>query len=187
MELRNEEAILNFIFNPSSGVATLNPPLEPSQISQPAFSEQEQKARALEHQAVLQAEGGNLVAALQLLTEAISLAPSWPSSYNNRAQVYRLKDSLDEALLDLNKCIDLCTAQLSSASSVDEAKKQVVLRTLRQAYPQRGYVRKTKGDVKGAEEDFSKLGDLAPHNYYSKLCSEAVSEMMQNCMKKERL
>lgn len=44
-------------------------------------------AKALEVDAVREAEKGRLQAALDLLTEAISVAPHYPSPYNNRAQV----------------------------------------------------------------------------------------------------
>ncbi len=50
-------------------------------------SEAVRAAKGLESQAVKQAEQGNLGAALVLLTQAISVAPEHPSSYNNRAQV----------------------------------------------------------------------------------------------------
>ena len=39
--------------------------------------------------------------------QVVSLAPLRPSSYNNRAQALRLAGRPDEALLDLNKAIEL--------------------------------------------------------------------------------
>lgn len=45
------------------------------------------RAKALEVDAVKTAEEGRLQAAAQLLTDAITLAPHYPSPYNNRAQV----------------------------------------------------------------------------------------------------
>ena len=45
------------------------------------------RAKELELSAVKEAEGGRLQAALELLTEAIAVAPDFPSPYNNRAQV----------------------------------------------------------------------------------------------------
>ena len=51
----------------------------------------EEEAKALEVDAVKEAENGNLTAAIEMLGRAIDLAPERASGYNNRAQALRLK------------------------------------------------------------------------------------------------
>ena len=50
-------------------------------------SDEVKHAKSLEVEAVKMAEEGDLEKAASLLTEAITIAPSYPSPYNNRAQV----------------------------------------------------------------------------------------------------
>lgn len=41
------------------------------------------------------AEAGDVDAALVIFTEAVNVAPKWPSAYNNRAQALRLKGDIE--------------------------------------------------------------------------------------------
>ena len=52
-------------------------------------SEEVKRAKVLEVEAVKAAEGGSLGDALELLNQAVAVAPDYSSSYNNRAQVRR--------------------------------------------------------------------------------------------------
>jgi hypothetical protein len=52
-----------------------------------AESEEVKRAKLLEVEAVRAAEGGSLGDALELLNQAITVAPNYASPYNNRAQV----------------------------------------------------------------------------------------------------
>jgi hypothetical protein len=52
-----------------------------------AESEEVKHAKLLEVEAVRAAEGGSLGDALELLNQAIAVAPNYASPYNNRAQV----------------------------------------------------------------------------------------------------
>ena len=52
-----------------------------------AESEEVKRAKLLEVEAVRVAEGGSLGDALELLNQAITVAPNYASPYNNRAQV----------------------------------------------------------------------------------------------------
>ena len=52
-------------------------------------SEEVKGAKVLEVEAVRAAEGGSLGDALELLNQAVSVAPNYASPYNNRAQVQR--------------------------------------------------------------------------------------------------
>ena len=52
-----------------------------------ADSEEVKRAKLLEVEAVRAAEGGSLGDALELLNQAVTVAPNFASPYNNRAQV----------------------------------------------------------------------------------------------------
>ena len=52
-----------------------------------AESEEVKRAKLLEVEAVRAAEGGSLGNALELLNQAVIVAPNYASPYNNRAQV----------------------------------------------------------------------------------------------------
>ena len=52
-------------------------------------SEEVKRAKMLEVEAVRAAEGGSLGDALEILNQAVTVAPNYASPYNNRAQVRR--------------------------------------------------------------------------------------------------
>ena len=56
-------------------------------VSGEADSEEVKRAKLLEVEAVRAAEGGSLGDALELLNQAVTVAPNYASPYNNRAQV----------------------------------------------------------------------------------------------------
>lgn len=97
-------------------------------------------AKEMEVEAVRAAEGGRLEEALQLLTTAITMAPAYPSPYNNRAQVHRLRGDITLALEDLNSALHLCGGR---------GKVGV------QAYCQRGLIHRLQGNEEEAKEDFT--------------------------------
>jgi hypothetical protein len=93
MEVSNDEAILNFIFNPAAGLNVVGPP--PS--SAPAASEKTTsssgaggddeplvKAKKLEIEGVRLAEQQKVEEAIDVFTQAINLVPDYASAYNNR-------------------------------------------------------------------------------------------------------
>ena len=53
-------------------------------------SQETEAAKQFEKQGVQLAESGKLKESLEIFAKAINVAPKWSSSYNNRAQVYRL-------------------------------------------------------------------------------------------------
>ena len=65
-------------------------------MSGEADSEEVKHAKLLEVEAVRAAEGGSLGDALELLNQAITVAPNYASSYNNRAQVERERERKGE-------------------------------------------------------------------------------------------
>lgn len=68
------------------------------------------------------------------------MTPHRPSLYNNRAQVYQFKGSIDDALNDLTTAINLCD---------DNYKK-----TKCQAHCQRGLLYRKFGEDDKAKDDF---------------------------------
>lgn len=52
-------------------------------------------AKLLEVAGVKAAETGNIDVAIEFFTEAMTVAPLWPSPYNNRAQALRLKGDIE--------------------------------------------------------------------------------------------
>ena len=56
-------------------------------IGEAAESEEVKRAKLLEVEAVRAAEGGSLGDALELLNQAVTVAPNYASPFNNRAQV----------------------------------------------------------------------------------------------------
>ena len=82
-------------------------------------SEEVKRAKSLEVEAVNAAESGDLTRALSLLTEAITTAPHYPSSYNNRAQVWVLKQ-LRIRMESLPDCLSVnCTPPVKGIFLVD--------------------------------------------------------------------
>jgi len=53
-----------------------------------------QEARTLELQGVAAAEAGKFDEAIKIFTASIDVAPEHASSYNNRAQAFRLKGNI---------------------------------------------------------------------------------------------
>lgn len=145
-ELSNEDAILNFIFDPHRTFIGATLPSERSEAASGAAKstdptpEEAKHARiqALERTAVQTAEAGDLDTALQSLDAIISSGDALPSTYNNRAQVHRLQKNDDAAKVDLDLAISLAHAYLDlpedkKTDSLIAANRSV----LKQAYTQR--------------------------------------------------
>jgi tetratricopeptide (TPR) repeat protein len=95
----------------------------------------------LETQGVKLAEENKLDEALDKLSQAIKICDYYASVYNNRAQVYRLKNDLASAVTDLEQAMKYGVGQP---------------KVLRQAYTQRAIIRKQQGDIEGAQADFER-------------------------------
>lgn len=99
------------------------------------------QVQELENEGVKLAEEEKLDEALDKLSQGITICDYYASIYNNRAQVYRLKNDLDSALADLNQAMKYGVGQP---------------KVLRQAYTQRAIIRKQQGDLAGAQADFER-------------------------------
>jgi len=181
---QNEEALLDYIFsNGLEGVPTLPDIASPEQLGRPTISfsqEQLQELKALELRAVKAAEAKQYEEAVRLLSEAIEKCPEYMSAYNNRAQVYQLWGKPDKAREDLDKAISLPVSDTNA---------------LKNAYTQRGILRKVAGDLEGARADFGlagKLGSLfarreaAKLNPYAALCNQFLAQAMAPYLNKAK-
>lgn len=99
------------------------------------------QVQELEKEGVKLAEEDQLDEALDKLSQAITICDYYASVYNNRAQVYRLKNDLERAIADLDNAMKYGVGQP---------------KVLRQAYTQRAIIRKQQGDIAGAQADFER-------------------------------
>ncbi|KAJ3096194.1 Tetratricopeptide repeat protein 36 [Phlyctochytrium planicorne] len=167
---KRDQQILDLIFNPDLELVLPEPDAESSPYPSPD-EDTLAKLKGLEKEAVGYAEKGKIDDAIAVFGKCVVLWSTYASSYNNRAQAYRMKGENEKALADLDLAIQY---------GVGDAK------ILKQAYSQRGFLRKHLGNVKGAEEDLSmgaKYGnDLAKahvqNNPYAKMCGAMVQEAM---------
>ncbi|XP_053676787.1 tetratricopeptide repeat protein 36 homolog [Anopheles nili] len=126
-----------------------------------------------EIEAITLAGNGNFTEALDLLGKSIESAPERPAPWNNRAQVYRLLGKENDALLDIEKALEL-----SNQSG----------RTGCRALCQRGIMKRKNDDIDGARQDFeaaAKLGSkfartqLIELNPFAALCNQMLREVMK--------
>ena len=93
-ERTNDDMILEAIFNPSlQGEATSSTAKNCSDITEDEGNTAYvlTMVKKLENEAVLAAENGDYEKSLSIFDNAINIAPTHASSYNNRAQLYRLQ------------------------------------------------------------------------------------------------
>lgn len=139
---------------------------------------EEDAASRLEVEAIKLAEGPerDYEGALVLLTEAIAKAPGYPSPYNNRAQVHRLRGDMESALSDLETALTLCDDDIFPLIK-------------RQALCQRGRMHHEAGRSDEAFADFDAAGRLGCEeakrmavacNPYAKLCNSIMQEMLES-------
>lgn len=138
--------------------------------------------KKIESEAVKLAENGgtknDLLKALELLDEAITIDPLDPSPYNNKAQIQRLLGITGEAVFEsLNEAI-----KLSQQLSQNE-------RILRLASAQRGWLNFRLGNLVEASKDFkisSELGCaeskkmLVRCNPYAAMCNQMMHELLSS-------
>ncbi|XP_015269276.1 PREDICTED: tetratricopeptide repeat protein 36 [Gekko japonicus] len=175
------EAVLECLFHPHApfgGPAAGEeeeeeepPPLPPEEG---AFApELLAEARGLEAEGIAAAEAGDTEAALERFGRAIRLLPARASAHNNRAQALRLQGDVAGALEALGAALEL-----SRGSG----------RVARQAFVQRGLLRRLQGHDEAAREDFAqaaRLGSrfarqqLARMNPYAALCNHMLAAAMK--------
>nr|CAH7752664.1 unnamed protein product [Callosobruchus chinensis] len=127
----------------------------------------------MELEAVRLAETGNLEKGLAIINEAIEIAPTRPSLYNNRAHIYQFLRKFDAALEDVETAISLCSENHKKTACV--------------AHCQRGVLYRRSGKVDEARVDFefaAKMGNqfaksqLVELNPYAALCNQMLKQVM---------
>jgi tetratricopeptide (TPR) repeat protein len=121
---------------------------------------------------------GDMVKAINELSQAIELKPDYSEAYFYRADAYHNKGMEDEAIADYSKVIELAPDDAyayyqrgivySSKSAFDNAvadftKAIELLPTLSEAYFDRGRIYLDNGQYNEAQDDFSKVIDLSPN------------------------
>ncbi|KAK3733473.1 hypothetical protein QZH41_002067, partial [Actinostola sp. cb2023] len=128
-----------------------------------------EKAKEYEISGVERAERGDLDGAMECFSMAIEAASNRASGYNNRAQLWRLKGDIHNAMNDLDKAIEL--EQHGAAAA--------------QAYTQRGLIHKLQGNDDDAYHDFqmgAQLGNkfaksmAIQSNPYAAMCNKMLAE-----------
>ncbi|XP_033103901.1 tetratricopeptide repeat protein 36-like isoform X1 [Anneissia japonica] len=170
-----DEAVLNAIFNPLLPVSTKQTEDVIVQDKSDSYKENEEvtKVKQLELEGVHAAEKGDLDAALDAFNRALQVMPERASCYNNRAQAFRLKGDIKGALEDLDKAILLSEGEGKAG---------------RQAYVQRGLIRRLQGQNESALDDFQKAADLGSEfakgqvvqlNPYAAMCNQMLTDVFQ--------
>uniref|UniRef100_A0A0A9Y350 Tetratricopeptide repeat protein 36 n=1 Tax=Lygus hesperus TaxID=30085 RepID=A0A0A9Y350_LYGHE len=169
----HDRIILNSIFNPflPIGEPNYDGDLAEELTDNEEITPSVARAKEIEVQGVQSAEAGDLDGAERLFTEALHISER-ASGYNNRAQVFRLQGKDDEAILDLNRAIEMSGGSGKAGC---------------QAYCQRALLHRRNGRDVAAKEDFTKaaqLGSLfARHqlvemNPYAAMCNQMLNDMM---------
>eukprot|EP01101_Sappina_pedata_P009495 TRINITY_DN5567_c0_g1_i1.p1 TRINITY_DN5567_c0_g1~~TRINITY_DN5567_c0_g1_i1.p1 ORF type:complete len:213 (-),score=71.43 TRINITY_DN5567_c0_g1_i1:51-629(-) len=183
MELSNQEAILNFIFSPHSGVSFSGP--APAAAAAPLKSDLPQEqidAKIKEKEAVDLAEQGNINESILLLNDLISSHPSYASAYNNRAQAYRLQEKWNESLADCNTSISLCEDASTDIWLPSDRRSALLCQSL----TQRALVHRALSLEAESLADFARVKTIkasqckdSSENAYAKMCHSAVQEMLR--------
>ncbi|OBZ86794.1 Tetratricopeptide repeat protein 36 [Choanephora cucurbitarum] len=172
----SDDAVLEFMFNPENQGLPLDA-ISCTVDSNPKYTFSDEtlaKLESMEKEAVVLVEKDqDTEKALSILNQCIDMEKNYASAYNNRAQIYRMKNKLDEALQDLNFVIE----------DAGEGQPKI----LRQAYTQRAVIKRQQGDVVGSRKDFeigAKLGNplarqiAVNENPYAKMCNQVMMEVM---------
>ncbi len=92
--MASDDLVLDSIFNPnlpSSASNEINEEEEKQIECQQVDPTILNQVKELEREGVREAEAGNFEKSLQIFNNAINLAPLYPASYNNRAQLNRMR------------------------------------------------------------------------------------------------
>lgn len=172
MSTEHDKEILNAIFNPLlptlNGNFATDGSIPDDDYEDESITPEAQEAKLLEMKGIQASEQENYEDALLHFTKAIALAPHIASSYNNRAQAFRLLKRDLEAMNDLNNAINLSHGKG---------------RTGAQAFCQRGLMHLKASRTEQAKADFeaaAKLGSqfgkaqLVQMNPYAALCNKML-------------
>lgn len=173
MSNKHDKIVLEAIFNPFLPSLEFDDETTGDENTEnKELSEKHKAAEEMEYRAIELANKGQLKGSLNVLTQAIDLAPDKASCYNNRAQALQLIGNIPGAIQDLKTAIDLTNGMGPLAGK---------------AFCQRAIINRLLGHEKESLEDFkraSELGNafakshLAKMNPYAALCNQMLTEMM---------
>ena len=160
-EVQGKDAILNFIFNPSSFIgvaprsaaAASSPPVAASATTDAAASPEELRLKAEEKRAVDAAEADDLEGALAIINGVLASEPGRPTALNNRAQIHRLQGNAAAALDDLNAAIDTSGKWLVDHPAASVMEQDRHRRVLQQSHMQRAILHKDAGNDAASAAD----------------------------------
>ncbi|XP_064103645.1 tetratricopeptide repeat protein 36 homolog [Macrobrachium nipponense] len=181
MTSASDRAILNSIFNPllPVGECVYEEDIPAELKDADDDSPEGQKAKAMELEGVKAAEAGDVEGAIKFFSNAIDLAPTRASGYNNRAQALRLQGKIEDALADLNKAITLSGSKGRAAC---------------QAYTQRAMIHRLQDREKSARSDFQEAANLGSEfakaqlvqmNPYAALCNKMLHDVFSKLQRGE--
>ncbi|CAG9774099.1 unnamed protein product [Ceutorhynchus assimilis] len=168
----HDQAVLNCVFNPNLPIGEASEKDEPKDTEE--CTSEVLATKSMEIEAIQVAEKGDLNKGLNILNEAIKIAPKRPSLFNNRANVYQYMRQFEDAFDDLTTAIALCTEHHQ--------------KTLCQAHCQRGVLHKRADRIELARADFEKAAELGSKfaksqlielNPYAALCNQMLRKVME--------
>nr|CAI5870270.1 unnamed protein product [Callosobruchus analis] len=166
----HDKAILNCVFNPNLPLEEVAE-LPKEELKDIKRRRKENKRNGVE--AVRLAESGNLEKGLAVINEAIEIAPTRPSLYNNRAHIYQFLRKFDAALEDVQKAISLCSDNHTKTACLAHCQRGVL-------YRKSGRVNEARGDFEFAAKmgnQFAK-SQLVELNPYAALCNQMLKQVM---------
>ncbi|XP_038210110.1 tetratricopeptide repeat protein 36 [Zerene cesonia] len=169
-----DRAVLRSIFDPTATIGDVvdegDKFIEDDEENSPAVEE----SKALCLQGVKLADAGKLEEALKLMNKAIEAAPDRAAGYNDRAQLLRLMQRDDDALLDIDKATQLTEGKRTRSRAL--------------ALCQRGVLLRKRGKNDEARTDFAEAAKLGSSfarkqvvelNPYAALCNQMLSQVMK--------
>lgn len=171
-----DQAVLRTIFDPT---ATISDVIEdegdkfPEDEEEPN-TEKYKEVLSLCMQGVSLTEAGKLEEAFPLITKAIELAPERAASYNDRAQLLRLMQKDDDAMLDLDCALKLTMGKKNRTRALALCQRGVLLRK-----------RGADDEARSTFTEAAKLGSsfarkqVVELNPYAALCNQMLSQVMR--------
>ncbi|CAH0715779.1 unnamed protein product, partial [Brenthis ino] len=168
-----DRAVLRSIFDPTATIANVFDEGDKF-VEDEDVTEIEKQSKSLGLQGVQLAEAGKLEEALVLLNKSVEVAPERASAYNDRAQLYRLMDRVDDAMQDISRALKLTEGKKTRARAL--------------ALCQQGVLHRKLGDDDSARSSFqeaAKLGSafakkqVVELNPYAALCNQMLSQVMK--------
>ncbi|CAB3236571.1 unnamed protein product [Arctia plantaginis] len=172
-----DKAVLRSIFDPTATIGDIVEDADTDKFDEeddePA-TDSYKEASSLCAQGVLLAEAGKLQEALEVLSKGVQAAPERAASYNDRAQLLRLMQKDDDAMLDLDVALKLTVGKKNRARALALCQRGVLLRK-----------RGADDDAREAFTEAAKLGSsfakkqVVELNPYAALCNQMLSQVMR--------